>query len=172
MHVYPFHVKLIATMLCFNGCRCQEALQLLWPDINFERRTIRYRKTKNGEDRVVPMHDRTYKALLLAKERQETNNCYDPNGHVFLNKNLEPYQDTRKSGGNPISKAHETACRIAGVANFTIHDWRHHWASWCVMYGMNDITLMRLGGWKKHEMIQRYVALRAEFMADELNKVK
>ena len=40
------------------------------------------------------------------------------------------------------------------------------------MYGMNDITLMRLGGWKKHEMIQRYVALRAEFMADELNKVK
>lgn len=172
LFAYPFHVKLIATMLCFNGCRCQEALQLLWPDVNFERRTIRYRKTKNGEDRVVPMHDRTYTALLLAKERQEKNNCYDPNGHVFLNKNLQPYQDTRKSGGNPISKAHETACRIAGVANFTIHDWRHHWASWCVMYGMNDITLMRLGGWKKHEMIQRYVALRAEFMADELNKVK
>lgn len=171
LFAYPFHVKLIATMLCFNGCRTQEALQLLWTDINFERQTITYRETKNGTPRIVPMHKRTYQALLLSKERQEKNNCYNPHGHVFLNKNFQPYQDTRKSGGNPLSKAHKTACRIAGIRNFTVHDWRHHWASWCVMSGMNDTTLMKLGGWKKHSMIQRYAALRTEFMADELNKV-
>lgn len=172
LFAYPFHVKLIATMLCFNGCRCSEATTLNWSDVNFERRTIIYRNTKNGESRIVPMHGRTYQALQLARKRQIDNNCYDPQGRVFLNKNLKPYRDTRKSGGTPIDKAHRTACRIAGITDFTIHDWRHHWASWCVMSGMNDTTLMKLGGWKKHSMIQRYAALRTEYMAEELNKVK
>ena len=172
LFAYPFHVKLIATMLCFNGCRCSEATTLNWSDVNFERRTIIYRNTKNGESRIVPMHGRTYQALQLARKRQIDNNCYDPQGRVFLNKNLKPYRDTRKSGGTPIDKAHRTAYRIAGITDFTIHDWRHHWASWCVMSGMNDTTLMKLGGWKKHSMIQRYAALRTEYMAEELNKVK
>lgn len=172
LFAYPFHVKLIATMLCFNGCRCSEATTLNWPNVNFERRTIIYRNTKNGESRIVPMHNRTYQALQLAKKRQIDNNCYNPQGRVFLNKDLKPYRDTRKSGGTPIDKAHRTACRIAGITDFTIHDWRHHWASWCVMSGMNDTTLMKLGGWKKHSMIQRYAALRTEYMAEELNKVK
>ena len=172
LFAYPFHVKLIATMLCFNGCRCSEATTLNWSDVNFERRTIIYRNTKNGESRIVPMHGRTYQALQLARKRQIDNNCYNPQGRVFLNKNLKPYRDTRKSGGTPIDKAHRTACRIAGITDFTIHDWRHHWASWCVMSGMNDTTLMKLGGWKKHSMIQRYAALRTEYMAEELNKVK
>lgn len=172
LFAYPFHVKLIATMLCFNGCRCSEATTLNWTDVDFERRTITYKNTKNGETRIVPMHNRTYEALLLAKKRQIDNNCYNPKGRAFLNKNLQPYRDCRKSGGTPIDKAHRTACKIAGIENFSIHDWRHHWASWCVMSGMNDTTLMKLGGWKKHSMIQRYAALRTEFMADELNKIK
>ena len=123
LFAYPFHVKLIATMLCFNDCRCSEATTLNWSDVNFERRTIIYRNTKNGESRIVPMHGRTYQALQLARKRQIDNNCYDPQGRVFLNKNLKPYRDTRKSGGTPIDKAHRTACRIAGITDFTIHDW-------------------------------------------------
>lgn len=171
LFAYPYHVKLIAIMLCFNGCRCSEATTLHWPDVNFERQTITYRDTKNGEFRIVPMHHRTFRSLLLAKQRQLENSCYDPQGFVFLNKDLKPYRDCRKSGGVPITKAHHTACKIAGIKHFTIHDWRHHWASWCVMSGMNDTTLMKLGGWKKHSMIKRYAALRTEYMANELNKV-
>ena len=169
---YPFHVRLIAIMLCFNGCRTQEALQLLWSDVDLDRKTIRYRKTKNGEDRTVPMHNRTYKALLLAKKRQTDHNCYNPEGHVFLNIRFKPYKDTRKLGGNPLSKTHNTACKIAGIVDFTVHDWRHHWASWCIMNGMGEETLRRLGGWKKSDMIKRYVALKVDYMADELNKIK
>lgn len=71
LFAYPFHVKLIATMLCFNGCRCSEATTLNWSDVNFERRTIIYRNTKNGESRIVPMHGRTYQALQLARKRQK-----------------------------------------------------------------------------------------------------
>ena len=39
-----------------------------------------------------------------------------------------PYADTRDyklPGGNPLRRAHATACRRAGIVNFTVHDWRH-----------------------------------------------
>jgi hypothetical protein len=40
------------------------------------------------------------------------------------------------------------------------------------MSGIGEETLRRLGGWKCHKMLKRYVALRVEYMADELNKIK
>src|SRR3546814_255859 len=50
-------------------------------------------------------------------------------GHVFLNRFGNPYSDTRKAkipGGNPIKNQHATACKRAGIEDFTVHDWRHH----------------------------------------------
>src|SRR3546814_21051349 len=74
-------------------------------------------------------------------------------GHVFLNRLGKPYSDTRKAkipGGNPIKNQHATACKRAGIEDFTVHDWRHHWASHCVMAGIDLITIMNMGGWKSH----------------------
>jgi integrase len=78
----------------------------------------------------------------------------------FLNRLGKPCADTRDRlwpGGNPLAKAHATAiARMAkrrtplrpnGGEDFRIHDWRHHWASHCVMSGMDLLTLKRLGGW-------------------------
>ncbi|WP_243847962.1 tyrosine-type recombinase/integrase [Sphingomonas oligoaromativorans] len=67
-------------------------------------------------------------------------------------------------GGNPLKNAHVNACDRAGVANFTVHDWRHHWASHCVMAGIDLLTIMRLGGWKSLRMVQRYAALDTTHM--------
>jgi integrase len=43
-----------------------------------------------------------------------------------------PYSDTRDyrlPSGNPLRKAHATPCRRAGIRDFKVHDWRHHWAA-------------------------------------------
>ena len=50
-------------------------------------------------------------------------------GHVFLNPLGRPDTDTRDlkvQGGNPLQTAHENACARAGIADFTVHDWRHY----------------------------------------------
>jgi len=87
--------------------------------------------------------------------------------HVFLNRLGEPYTDTRDlavQGGNPLSSAHKTACKRKGIDDFTVHDWRHHWASHCVMSGVDLITIMRLGGWKSLRLVQRYAAVDTRHM--------
>lgn len=95
-------------------------------------------------------------------------------GHVFLNRVGKPYQDTGKSpvpGGNPLKNSHATALERSGIEDFTVHDWRHHWASHCVMAGIDLITIMHMGGWKSLRMVQRYASVGVEHMREAINKL-
>ena len=98
----------------------------------------------------------------------------EPDDHIFLNRFGEPYADTRDydfQGGNPIAKAHRTACKRAGITDFRVHDWRHHWASQHVMAGTDLETLRRMGGWKSLDMVQRYVAVSDVHMQEAIKNI-
>jgi integrase len=169
---YAEHARPIALMLCFQGCRTQEALQLQWEDVSLDRATVWFGRTKTGVPRTVALHARVLEALMaLSGPRQ---------GHVFrsIRKDAQgnrlPYADTRDyklPGGNPLRRVHGTACRKAMVRDFTVHDWRHHFASWCVMSGVDLPTLQRLGGWKDIRMVVRYAAVSTEHMAEAMARV-
>ena len=170
---YSKHVQPIATMFAFQGPRTQEALQLIWGagGVDMERGTIFFSRTKTGNPRTVELHPRVDGVLRpMWVERGKPGE-----GHVFLNRRGEPYTDTRElkvQGGNPLQTAHENACTRAGISNFTVHDWRHHWASHCVMAGIDLITIMRLGGWKSLRMVQRYAAVDTNHMKEAVLKLK
>ena len=164
------HVRPIIETLCYQGCRTQEALQLQWEHIDLEAGRIYFARTKNGEPRSVKMHAKVKTAItaIWSDRGQPTS------GHVFLNRLGKPYSDTRDyklPGGNPLRKAHETACRKAKVTDFRIHDWRHHWASWCVMSGIDLLTIQRMGGWKTLRMVERYAAVSTEHMDEAVLKI-
>ena len=87
--------------------------------------SIRLNHSKNAVIRSVPMHPRVMDVLRPIWEARDR----PKEGHVFLNRFGQPYQDTRKAkipGGNPIKTQHATACRRAEIEDFTVHDWRHH----------------------------------------------
>lgn len=169
LNSYAEHVRPIALSLCYQGLRTQEALQLQWENVNLQHQTLYIDRTKNGEPRTVPMHPRVLEALhTIARAAGAPSK-----GHVFLNRFGVPYADTRDykyPGGNPISKAHRTACKRAGVTDFRPHDWRHHWASWLVMNGVGLETVKKLGGWKTLDMVLRYAAVSVEHERDAIRK--
>lgn len=157
----------VALMLCYQGMRTQEALQLDWRNIDWTRRTAFIAKSKSGKARTVPLHQKVYQVIRAnwSTRGQPTT------GPVFLSARGAGYKDTRGQGGNPIGQAHITACRKAGISAFRVHDWRHHWASWMVMSGCDLTTLMRLGGWASPRMVQRYVALSVDHMAEAIARL-
>lgn len=165
----------VAVTLAYAGLRTQEALRLDWRYVDFERRTLFVAnhgsssgtRTKTGRGRSVPMHDRVYEVLRAEWERQKQPQL----GTVFLNRKNQPYRDTRGIGGNPISKAHQSACLAAGVTEFRVHDWRHDFASRCVMSGMDLETLRRIMGWTSLRMAARYVWLTEAHMRDGIAKL-
>lgn len=169
---YAPHVRPIATVFAFQGARNQEVLQLRWGigGADMERRTLFFGRTKSGNPRTVEMHPRVESELrpLWLRRGRPTS------GHVFLNRIGRPYTDTRDlpiQGGNPLKSAHKSACARASIEDFRVHDWRHHWASHCVMAGVDLPTLMRLGGWKSLRMVQRYAAVDTEHMRSAVLKL-
>jgi integrase len=133
---YAPHAQPIAIMLRWQGLRIGEALRADWVHVNWEANSIFVPETKNGEPRTVTMHEKTRAALhsLWVSRGSPTE------GPLFLTNRGKPYADPRGYGvpsGSPIKKAHATACRRAGIEDFHVHDWRHHWASQCVMAGID-----------------------------------
>jgi integrase len=161
----------VMLLLCETGLRTQEALRLDWRHVDWDRGALVVEhagrrngpRTKTGKSRRVGMRPIIRETLLVIWTKQ---GCPDA-GTVFLNKFGKPYADTRQIGGNPLTSAHRTACRKAGITDFRIHDWRHHFAVWFLKRGGNLRALCQIAGWSSMRMIQRY----AVFEQSDLDEV-
>lgn len=102
----------VMLVLCETGLRTQEALQLDWRNVDWRASAIFVEhsarkggpRTKTGRSRRVGMRPVVRHALADLWEARGR----PDSGHVFLNRWGQPYSDTRATGGNPLSKAHET----------------------------------------------------------------
>jgi integrase len=168
---YAPHVQPIAIMLRWQGLRIGEALRADWMHVNWKANSIFVPESKNGEPRTLTLHKETRAALhRLFVERGSATE-----GPIFLTHRGVPYRDPRGykvPSGSPIKKAHTTACRRAGIVDFHVHDWRHHWASHCVMAGIDLETIRQEGGWKSLRMVERYAAVSAAHRRRAMAKLK
>jgi integrase len=112
----------VMVVLCETGLRTQEALRLDWRHVDWHRNTLLVEhagrpdgsRTKTRRSRMVgmrPVVQATLRSIWEAHGRPES-------GTVFLSKLGKPYADTRTVGGNPLTSAHRTACRKAGITGF------------------------------------------------------
>jgi len=161
------HLQPIVIFLMDTGCRKDEALNLTWRDVIFEKGRARIRieadRTKNATATGKAVPKRTTRLLRrLYKNR--------PNGsdHVFL---FVP--KTKKGGkvrpprplGN-IQIGFKAACRRAQIEDLNIHDLRHHYASRLVQLGVPLQRVQRLLGHKSMRMTERYAHLAPSDLDD------
>jgi integrase len=168
---YAEHARPIAIMLRWQGLRIGEALRAEWIHINWKSNSFFVPETKTGEPRTVTLHRKTRAAL----HRLWVSQGSPKEGPVFLTHRGVPYRDPRGykvPSGSPIKKTHTAACRRAGVADFHVHDWRHHWASHCVMAGIDLETIRQEGGWKSLRMVERYATVSAAHRTRAMAKLK
>jgi integrase len=170
---YPAHVRPIATVAAYCGLRASELLTLDRGAVDLARPpygAIIVRNPKSGHDRIVPLHPRARHAIgKLCRDRE-------PGETLFVNRYGQPYTDTRRIGGNPLSSSHKAACAKAGIENFRWHDWRHHFATWALRptvaggAGLDPLSLMMIGGWSSLDQVQRYGHANYETAAGQMSK--
>jgi integrase len=122
-----------------TGLRQGELLRLTWKDIDWNAGILTVRESKTGECRRVPMNSTVQEILNRLKG--------EPGDRIF------PH-DARY-----LRRAFDKAVGEAKLAPFRFHDLRHSFASRLAMQGVNDRTLMALGGWKSPRMLNRYAHL-------------
>lgn len=126
-----------------TGLRQGELVRLRWADIDWTVGVLTIHETKAGERRRVPMNSVMQTLLVGMREAAKP----APTDRVF------PH-DQRY-----LRRMFAKAVERAGLAPFRFHDLRHTFASRLAMYGVNDRTLMALGGWKSPRMLDRYAHL-------------
>jgi len=151
----------VVSIALITGMRQGEILQLRWEDIDLHFRTMKLRKTKNGDMRVVPI---TSEVLQILRDLRTQGLSEDD--RVFPPKQNRLRQPDRIN----VRSAFETACREAGVANFRFHDLRHTAASYLAMSGATQGELMEILGHRSPCMTRRYAHYSQQHLQRLLEK--
>ncbi len=124
----------------YSGVRQGELLRLTWDDVDWNTGILTVKKSKHGEVHRVPMNSIVQGVISELYQNRKTDRIF-------------PFDDSK------MRKAFNEAIKAAGLAPFRFHDLRHTFASRLAMKGVNDRTLMVLGGWKSPAMLSRYAHL-------------
>ena len=162
---------------CLNtGFRVSNICNLRWDQLSDDFKTVyvKAKKTKNGEATSFPMNRDAQRILRRYKEKRDDlirDYTWIKNRgveHVFIQDEVR----SEKLLGTPLRQTSVTnltwknAVKNANLPEETVfHSLRHTFASWHIMSGTGETTLMQLGGWKNATSMQRYMHLNHEHKA-------
>lgn len=163
-------------VLYFLGLRQGEVQALTWEDIDFKQETIRINKTLTtkikGEQwtisspktknsiRVIPLTEKLIKDLKALKSNAQQYVDYSDKWFVFGN--------TRPLPENTIQIRKNKYCRLAGVKQIRIHDFRHSCASLLINKGASITLVAKYLG---HSKASVTLNIYAHMYTSELEKM-
>lgn len=127
-----------------TGCRRNEALNLEWENIDFERKMVKITKAKSGSDRSVPLNDGILEILERRRQKQKPFSFKED----FVTHKFPKY--LKKTGLN---------------GKFTIHSLRHTFASHLVMNGVDLYSVQKLLGHSSSKVTEMYAHLAPDYLA-------
>lgn len=127
-----------------TGMRLGELMSIRIEDVNFPSRTIRLMRTKNGEQRDVPLSKKGYELVQNLKG--------DRNTGELLRRWKTP---------EGLKSAWRRLRQDAGIEGLRFHDLRHEAASRFFEKGLNQFQVAAITGHKTLQMLKRYTHLRA-----------
>ena len=119
-----------------TGMRRGEIAGMSWEQVDFSAHVVRLKRTKNGDNRIVPLSIKAEDALRALPR--------NISGKVFS-----------FSDSNGLGAAFARACVRAGIEDLRFHDLRHEAASRFAPT-MPVTSLAKLMGWRSLQMAMRY----------------
>lgn len=139
-----------------TAMRRGELLSVATKDINFERRYVHLKDTKNGRSRKVPLSTRAMEVLIALQERSASDDA------PLLNLTANALKIGFFRRVIPAAK----------VLDFHFHDLRHEAVSRLAESGkFSLIELQAISGHRDMRMLQRYAHLCSGNLADKMDEV-
>jgi site-specific recombinase XerD len=151
----PSWLKELVCVALHTGMRRGEILALSWEGVDLVRKTVTVLRSKNGEQRTIPMNQ-TVGELL--KDHSKVRPL--KSSRVFCKETHRPV------AVRVLDRAFRRAVQEAGIENLHFHDLRHTFATRLVQAGVDLYKVQRLLGHKSPEMTQRYAHHYPESLRD------
>ena len=136
-------------VLADTGLRRSEALALEWSDIDFARRCVLVRESKNRRPRQVELTDAASDALRSLVPQRTVAASAD---RIFV------WPEWQQRGPQAVSSRFKTAARRAGRPTLRLHDLRHGFCSRLAQAGVPLPTIAALAGHTTWLTTQRYAS--------------
>lgn len=151
----PFYKDLFTFML-YTGMSRDDIRNLKKNNIDFNNGIIKFQRRKTGALQSIPIHPEVRKFL--------PNRLYISE-YIFCKKNGSQYSP------NSWWDYFKRLLRKAGIHNASLHTFRHTFASWLVMEGVDLIVVSRLLGHKDIKTTQIYAHLAPDYVKKAINKL-
>lgn len=142
----------------YTGMRLSEQFSLQIGQVDFDRREINLTKTKNGDDRHIPMND-----LVLKTLREFVPDDVPKTSLVFPR--------PRGGKGQVQSEWFVSLMQKLGFEGMVWHSLRHTFCSWLAIEGVPIQTIQELAGHKTLSMTARYSHLSPDAKAASVRKL-
>lgn len=152
----------IALTALYEGLRANEIFSLQWKDVNLQANYLAIMNTKNGVDRMQPLHPKVKEVLL--RRRTE-----DSSGYIFKNRNGEKIREVSSTFSRVVNALGFNKDITENKQKIVFHSLRHTYASWLVMRGVDLYATQHLMGHKNIQMTQRYAHLSPEYLEKAVN---
>jgi len=157
---YALRDKLIFTMFAYTGLRRTELINLNWNDINLGNKYLIVRKSKNKNQRIIPLHGRVMELLdLYLTERLPLKN-----NALFIG-NTE-----NRIHHNSLKNLFDRYIKIAGLSGkgYTIHTLRHTFATRLLNKDVSLVNIKNLMGHKTLESTQIYLHITGKELEESI----
>ena len=145
LDISPVWIREIVIFLLNTGLRLEESLSLEWSRVDFLRRTIIIRETKNGSPKTLPLN---MIALDVLNQRSKLKSLkHDFVFISFRGKKVHP---------RFLRKCFYDVLKEVGIENLWLHDLRHTFATRLARAGVDLYKISKLLGHKDIKMTQRY----------------
>jgi integrase/recombinase XerD len=143
--------KLLYTLIYSSGLRISEALNLKLPDIDYNRKQIHIRSSKNGHDRYSILSE---KAIYLLKFYI---NRYTPMTYLFF----VLRDKSRKMPKRQCQQVFKDLVKAANITkNVHVHTLRHSFATHLLEHNTNIFYIMKLLGHSSIQSTMTYLHLQ------------
>ena len=145
-------------LINYTGCRKSEILTLKWEDVQLDQDCIHLKDSKNGKQKIVPLHSLSKAVLEQMKPR--TNNPY-----VFCGRKPGAHLTDPKKTWSKIRKE-------LGLEDVRMHDLRHTFASMAIKAGLGLYQVAKLLGHSNVQTTMRYAHIEREELVKNANIVE
>ena len=171
-----FNYKTFFEVLYYLGLRQGEAIALTWKDMNFNKKEVSINKTLTTKlkgqlytvsspktiksNRTLPIPKKLVESLKILKEKAKKKKYFNEEWFVFGDE--LPFRETT------IQVRKNKYCKLAGVKQIRIHDFRHSCASFLIQNGASIVLVSKYLG---HSKISITLDTYTHLYENELKKV-
>ncbi len=148
----PLHVRPVVIVGYYLGMRKSEVIELTWKEVDLKAGFIRLGgpRTKNKCARSIPIHPRVKEILEALPRALHTDRVF-----LLRGKPLREFKN-----------AYRSACKQAGLEDFTYHDLRHCAVNNLRLAGNDYFKIMAISGHKTMSVFKRYNLVTEEELQD------